>query len=157
MDELGEEEVLDDANDQYDNTQDLSEAQLEQYETGTVPTTKEKSDLYNWFWRVVRLHESQRIVKVGNLTKTEIGEHGVSVRDAMNLAELGDIFHHKRFADYWRKRAVVTSASSMSKNGWFMDLSISQKKVRHREKSASSTPSEKWRIFGKKKQENQEQ
>jgi len=38
----------------------------------------------------------------------------------------------------------------MAKEGWFMDLSISQKKVRSRQKSKTSEP-KKWGMFGKKK------
>ena len=63
----------------------------------------------------------------------------------MNLAELGKIFHHKKFGDYWQKRAMVVSASSMSRQGWFMDLSISQKKVRTRSRQTSSSGKEGWR------------
>lgn len=144
------EEILEEAEDQYDDSQDVTEGQMDQYETGTYSVAREKQDLYNWFWRVVRLMKPHRLAKVGNLTKVEIGEHGISMRDAMNLANLGAIFHHKKFANYWQQRAMITSSTSMSKDGWFMDLSISQKKVRQRSKS-SSTPFEKSRIFGRKK------
>ncbi len=147
------EEIVDEAEDQYDDAQDVSEGQMDQFDGGTYSVPKEKSDLYNWFWRVVRLDEAHRLAKVGNLTKVEIGEHGITMRDAMNLANLGDIFHHKKFADYWRNRAITTSTTSMAKDGWFMDLSISQKKVRQRAKT-SSAPFEKSRIFGRKRQDN---
>lgn len=147
------EEMLDDAEDQLDASTELTDAQIDQYESGTYPQTKEKSDLYAWFWRVTRLSKPTSIIRVGNLDKAEIGEHGISVRDAMNLATLGEIFHHEKFGKYWHDRAMVTSASSMAKKGWFMDLSISQRKVRERAKSSTSTPSEKWRLFGKKKED----
>jgi len=146
-------EEYDEAEDQYEDSQDVTEGQIDQYDAGTYSMPKEKSDLYNWFWKVVRLDQPGRLSKVGNLTKVEIGDHGISMRDAMNLANLGEIFHHNKFAMYWKQRAMITSSTSMSKNGWFMDLSISQKKVRAREKS--STPFEKSRIFGKKKRTSQ--
>lgn len=146
-------EELDEIEDQYEDAQDISEGQMDQYDVGTYSVPKEKSDLFNLFWKVTRLMKPYRLAKVGNLTKVEIGEHGITVRDAMNLANLGDIFHHKKFAKYWQQKAMITSATSMSKNGWFTELFVSQKKVRARTKS--STPFEKSRIFGRKKQSNQ--
>ena len=157
MNEEGEdyEELVDEAEDQYEDSQEVSEGQMDQYDSGAYSVPKEKSDLYNWFWRVVRLGKPSRLAKVGNLTKVEIGEHGITMRDAMNLSNLGNIFHHKKFASYWQQRAMITAATSMSKDGWFMDLSISQKKVRQRAKS--STPFEKSRIFGRKRKNRQEE
>ncbi|MFW6172531.1 MAG: hypothetical protein ACOC5T_02195 [Elusimicrobiota bacterium] len=140
-------EILDEAEDDYEQSQDLQDAQIEQYE-GTYPTQKKEDSIYNWFWRVVRLNKPFKIVRVGNLTKQEIGEHGISVRDAVNLGNLGRIFNHPVFGSYWDTRAKIVSASSMAKNGWFMELSISQKKVRERKKKSSP---ESWRLFKKKK------
>jgi CRISPR/Cas system-associated protein Cas5 (RAMP superfamily) len=145
-------ELIDEAEDQYEQGQDIQDAQLDQHEA-TVPQAKEQQSLYSWFWKVVRLGEPERLVKVGNLNNQEVGNFEVSVRDCMNLAELGRIFHHDTFASYWDKKAKITSATSMAKKGWFMDLSISQKKVRGRTKDESQG-SDKWRLF-KKKRENQ--
>jgi len=67
----------------------------------------------------------------------------------MNLSHLGDLFHHKTFGKYFAELAKITSATSMAKKGWFMDLSISQKKVRERTKQSPSA--EQWRVFGRRK------
>lgn len=147
------EDLIDDVEDDQEQAQDMQDMQIENMES-TYPMVKEKSDLYNWFWKVVRLNKPHRIVKVGNLTKVEIGDHGISVREAMNLAELGELFNHKKFGNYWRGRAVVTSNTSMAKDGWFMDLSISQRKVRERARK-SSGGEEKWRMFAKKKRQEE--
>lgn len=152
-DEEDYEEVVDEAEDQYEDSQDLTEGQTESYDAGAYSVAKEKSDLYGLFWKVVRLMQPYRLAKVGNLTKIEIGEHGISMRDAMNLANLGFLFNHKKFAMYWQERAMITSSTSMSKNGWFAELFVSQKKVRQRTKS--STPFEKSRIFGRKRKNQQ--
>lgn len=161
--EYGEEEIIDEAEDQYDDTQDVQEGQSDLY--GTYPTPKEKSDIYAWFWRVVRLgklsergeegftNESIRMAKVGNLNREEIGLFNTSVRDSLNLANLGEIFGHKRFGDYWQSVAMITCATSMAKKGWFMDLSISQKKVRERTKATTSFEKRRWRPFRKRTQE----
>lgn len=140
---------LDAAEDQLEDMEDMQESQLDNLEAGTYSQPRAMSDIWNWFWRVVRLLEPKKVIKVGNLNKTEIGDHGVSVRDAMNLAELGEIFNHRKFGEYWQNRAVVTSATSMSKNGWFAELSVIQKKVRERSKSGSGS-NQSWRLFGRK-------
>jgi len=77
------------------------------------------------------------------------------VREAFNLAELGKIFHHPKFGKYFATQANIISATSMAKKGWFMDLSISQKKVRERARNfapPSSDGKKSWRLFGKKEE-----
>ena len=149
------EELLDEAEDQVAQTEDLSDAQLESLEQ-TISQPKQTSDIYNWFWKVVRLKKPFELVRAGNLSFNEIGENRVSVRDAMNLAVLGDIFHHKKFASYWQDIAGITSATSMAKKGWFMDLSISQRRIREKSKSGTnivSAGNKKWRPFHKEQKE----
>jgi len=145
---------IDDLEDQYDQDEDLQDSQLDAY--GTVPSKKEQESIYSWFWKVVRLGEQQKLAKVGNLSYSEIGEHGISVRDCMNLSVLGKIFGHRGFGEFFENKAMITSTTSMSKKGWFMDLSISQRKIRERTR-ASTTPEQKWRIFSKKKDQPKEE
>ena len=147
------EELEDEYEDEVEQGQDLQDAQLEQYEA-TFPKPKQEQSIYNWFWKVVRLDKPFRLAKVGNLNNKEIGDHGISMRDAMNLAHLGQLFHHHKFGNYFAVRSKIIAASSMAKNGWFMDLSISQKKVRERARKASSGE-QKWRIFNRKKNQPQ--
>ena len=147
------EDLVDEVEDEYEQSQDLQDAQLAQYEA-TYPQAKPEQSIYNWFWRVVRLNKPFRLAKVGNLDKAEIGEHGISMRDAMNLAHLGQIFHHPKFGNYFATRSKIIAASSMAKKGWFMDLSISQKKVRERARQASSGE-QKWRLFKRKNQQSE--
>lgn len=144
-----DEDYVDEVSDERDSMQDVQDAQLDSYEA-TYPESKTKSDLYTWFWKVVRLDEPNKVVKTANLNHAEIGEHGISVRDALNLGNLGLIFNHPMFGEYWDTRAKIISATSMAKKGWFMDLSISQRKVRQREKSDSSGKQQPWRLFQKK-------
>jgi len=150
------EDLVDDTEDDFEQSQDLQDAQQEQLEA-TYPQLKEKPDIYQWFWKVVRLDKPFKLAKVGNLNKAEIGEHGVSMRDSLNLAHLGQIFHHGIFGDYWATRSKIISASSMAKGGWFMELSISQKKLRERTRKKSSQQQEKWKLFGKKNTTNSQE
>jgi len=139
--------------DQFEQAQDISDGQEEAYET-TSPQQKQEASLYNWFWRVVRLNKPFRLAKVGNLSNPEIGEHIISMRDAMNLAHLGHIFRHRKFGNYFATRSKIVAATSMARKGWFMDLSISQRKIRERAKhSPSEQQKQKWRLFNRQKTE----
>ena len=152
MDEEEYGEMLEDAEDQVAIGDDLSDAQLDSLEQ-TINQPREKADIYQWFWKVIRLDNPFQLTRAGNLSFAEIGEHRISVRDAMNLAKLGDLFHHHTFAQYWSDVAGITSATSMAKKGWFMDLSISQRKIRERSKSGGGMSTaqikKKWHPFSK--------
>lgn len=150
-----EQEFVDDAEDHLDEADELQESQLDAYGAGTYPEQKQQENIYNWFWKVVNLKiPIEKVVKVGNLTATEIGVANISVRDAINLSNLGQIFHHPTFGNYFANLAKVTAVTSMAKKGWFMDLSISQKRVRERQRADASSEKQPWRMFGKKKKQN---
>jgi len=152
MEPYDEQFLVDEAEDGLEQSQDLQDAQLDQME-GSLPQSIEQQSIYNWFWKVVKLKKPFHSIKVGNLHRKEIGETNISVRDALNLQLLGHKFHHPGFGDYFADIANITAASSMAKNGWFMDLSISQKKVRERSRETSSPSGDKkWKLFQKKNQ-----
>lgn len=130
------EELQEEYEDELDSNQDIQEGQEDSY--GIYPTPKEKSDIYNWFWKVLKIAKPKQMVRAANLDKQEIGDHIISVRDCLNLSKLGHIFGHEKFGDYFSQRAGIVSATSMAKKGWLMELSISQKKVRSRERSSTS-------------------
>jgi hypothetical protein len=152
-------DLIDESQDDFDDNSEVRESQLEQMDSSyTYPEQHKQQGILEWFWRVAKLDSPDQLVRVANLTKQEIGFANISNRDALNLALLGRIFHHEKFGQYFADRAKITSITSMSRDGWFMDLSISQKRVRERAKSSPSlNPGEQpWRIF-KKKQSPQEQ
>ncbi len=151
------EEILDETEDDLDTVQDIQDYQAEDYENRAIPNQGGRSEgLYDWFWKIVRLNKPSRVVRVGNLSGEEIGRHDVSVRSALDLHLLGKTFHHPVFANYYASQARITSVTSMAKKGWFMDLTISQKKVRERNRSGSissgdvNPKKEGWRLFKKK-------
>jgi hypothetical protein len=141
-------DMIDETEDNYDTSVDVQDSQLDQYSTFSME--KEKSDLYSWFWRVVGLMKPFKLIKVANLNNVELGEPGISIRDSMNLAHLGTIFKHHKFAQYWANRAKVISVSSMAKKGWFMDLSISQRRIRERQREQTDVAKKKWGMFKKR-------
>lgn len=92
--------------------------------------------------------------KVSNLNEEELGSLGISVRNSMRIALLGDTFGHKKFAQFFRNQAKIIQESSMSKEGWFTELFVTSKKYASRESSSSvkATPQYKkgkWKMFSK--------
>ena len=155
MDEEEYEELVDEQEDEFEQSQDLQDGQVDAYESGSsYPQAKQEQSLYNWFWKVVRLNKPFKLAKVGNLSTTEIGAAKTTMRDTLHIANLGHTFHHHKFGNFWATNAKIISATSMAKNGWFMDLSISQRKIRERQKRGSTPEGQKkWRLFQGKQKE----
>jgi len=108
------------------------------------------------------VRNSKRSTKVSNLNKEELGSLGISVRDNMRIALLGNCFGHPRFANFFLNQAGIISDSSMSKDGWFTELFVTSKRYASRESSSSIKPlpqasKGKWKMFSAKGKESQEQ
>lgn len=94
-------------------------------------------------------------IKVSNLDKEELGQTGITVRDAMKIALIGNTFKHPTFADFFLKQAGITTDSAMSKKGWFTELFVTSKKFAQRDTSSSvNLPQQqqgksKWNLFAK--------
>lgn len=149
MDEEHQEVPLDqEAVDNYEDTQEFTENQLDTYDQVNFPTQRGESNIYNLFWKVNKAKSS---TKVGNLKKDELGMLNISVRDAQKLGTLGHIFHHPLFGDFFFGLAEITSSTSMARDGWFAELFVSQKKFTTRARKSSSQVNKGWRMFQKSK------
>ncbi len=159
--EIGEDlgEYVDEVEDEIDESAEAREAQLDAY-ASSYPRSPEQQSIYTWFWKVVRLKQPFQLVKVGRVGDIEIGESTMPIREAMNLWVLGHFFHHKTFGNYFAQLAKITSATSMARDGWFMNLSISQRRIRERARNIARVGrpgiSKGWRVFRKKLQSNQQ-
>lgn len=131
--------------DKIDEANEMQEEQLANLDA-SYPTPKEDSNLFALFWKVVKATDS---TKVANLKNSEIGDLGVSVRDCQNIAALGTLFHHQKFADYWFNKGEITNATSMSRDGWLGELFVSQKKFTTRARKSSQQQQSKWKLFQK--------
>lgn len=142
-------DYIDESYDTYDQHQDIEDSQLDQYEG--YPQAKEKSDLFSWFWKVVRTNKPLHLTRAANLRNDEVGETFISMRDALKLYQLGIVFNHPTFGKFWANQSKIIASTSMGRKGWFMELSISQKKLRGRTSSgdSSSSQSKGWRLFNK--------
>ena len=96
--------------------------------------------------------------RVSNLDKPELGDLGITVRDSMRTALIGNTFHHPTFAKFFLAQAGIVTDSAMSKRGWFPELFVTSKKFAQRETSSSvNLPQQqnKWTLFSKNNPANQ--
>lgn len=138
--------------DQEEYQDNVLEEQRERWEEetgGNYPAARRSESLFSLFRRVWRTPDSS---KVANLEKGEIGDLGISVRDAQNISKFAAFLGHNGVRDYFRKIAEITLATSMSRKGWFVELFVTSKKFAHK----GATPPQfqqqgkKWRIFAPK-------
>jgi len=117
---------------------------------------KPKEGLYALFNKVLNL---PRTTKVANVDKHELGDLGISVRESLRVALIGQTFNHPVFAKFFALQANIVTDTSMAKKGWFTELFVSQRKFTE---SAKQSPSgvalpankSKWdTLFGKKNQQ----
>lgn len=122
---------------------------------GNYPSARKPDSLFTLFKNVWRTNDSS---KVGNLEKGELGDLNISVRDCQNIALIANLLHHKKFARYFLNQGEITLATSMSRKGWFVELFVTSKKFAHKGtvNNLKQNQPEKWRIFGKKPEQNQE-
>jgi len=128
--------------DQQEEMSDWSEAQ--------VPQTKKADTLFSLFQKVWKTPDSS---KVANLKNAELGKLDFSVRDAQYLALLGMMLNHKNFATFFKTSSEIILSTSASRNGWFTELFVSQKKYTQRAASVNTptsaqSASKKWSLFG---------
>jgi hypothetical protein len=121
-------EVLQNIGGEYYTPEEIEEArrQQEQMYYGDVPRPQEEGNLFSLFKRVLTLKENS---KVGNLNKMELGDLQISVRDCQKIAMLGDQLGHPTFASFFRGQGEVILRTSSSKNGWFVSLFVTSKKL----------------------------
>ena len=116
---------------------------------GNYPAAKKSESLYSLFKNVWKTSDSS---KVANLMKHEIGDLNLSVRDCQNIGWFADYLGHKGVSTYFNKMGEITLATSMSRNGWFVELFVTSKKFAHKGVKGGNvqTTKSKWSLFGKK-------
>ena len=100
------------------------------------PSYGQKADLYDLFWKVINKVDSS---KIGNLSKTELGDLGLTVRDCQRIALLAESFGKKGFAKFFRDMGEITLATSSSKEGSLLNLFVSQHRFSTKEKKVDNS------------------
>jgi len=136
-----------------DNFLDEQRELWEEQTGGNYPAARKPDSLFSLFKNVWRTSDSS---KVANLEKTEIGDLGISVRDAQNISFFAKFLGHKGVSKYFRNIGEITLATSMSRKGWFVELFVTSKKFAHKgtlgnlEGYTQQRSKQKWRIFSPK-------
>ncbi len=112
-----------------------------------APTQQKKDSTLVLFRELIKAGTS---TKFGNLNSEELGKCRMSVRDQLDMACYFDGEGIEKLGDYFRNKAELTFASSMSRKGWFGNLIVTQIK---KEQKISKEPTDqiKKNIFGKPK------
>ena len=139
--------------DQIENKEDeqFLQSDNQPYSDGVIGYSESKplGGIYALFQEVLNQPSS---IKVSNLDKSELGDLGITVRDSLKIALIGQTFHHPTFANFFIAQAGITTDSAMSKKGWFTELFVTSKKMAQRETSSSVNlpqQNKKWSLFGK--------
>lgn len=113
---------------------------------------QEKSNIHSFFTKVIQNDDT---TKTGNLDMDELGMSKLPLRSLKELELFSqEVEDNKLWQDYFRKMAEIQTATSLSKEGFLMRLSVTQKK-----ELADVTPKRKknkgW--FGSRKKDSTEE
>jgi len=111
------------------------------------PTQQKKDSALILFRDLIKEKDSR---KFGNLTTEELGKTNLSVRGTLNIAHFFDTQGLTPIGDYFRQKAEITNATSMSRKGWFGNLIVTQIKKDLKE-TREPSPEVRRSIFGKSK------
>jgi hypothetical protein len=111
---------------------------------------QEKANIHSFFTKVI---ENLDTTKTGNVDEEELGKPQISVRGLKELELFSrDVYMDDSWGDYFEKMAEIQTATSLSKEGFLMKLSVTSKK-----EMADVTPKTKKKNSGwfKKKSSNE--
>lgn len=88
--------------------------------------SESKANMHTFFTNVVKAKET---LKTGNLSEDELGISNLPVRTYKELALFSnEVANQDYWGDYFEKMSEIQTASSLSKEGFMMKLSVTQKK-----------------------------
>lgn len=134
-----------------EQTQTYSEEEAKEYAEAMVRQyAQERSNLHGFLTKVI---ENDDTTKVGNVSAEELGNPKVTLR-ALKELELfcRAVYKDKSWADYFKDLSEIQTSTSLSKEGFLMELSVSQKQELSKRLSAKQTKENKgWFKRGSKK------
>lgn len=124
-----------DDDDMEDSIDDQTEKGLEaQDEHGPYPEAEEKKDVLRHIQDTVL--KGTHKFKTANLVWEELGRPNFSVRFWINLANASkQLFDMNLVSEYCLAKAAVTSETSLSRDGYINDLTVTSRKVKERKES----------------------
>lgn len=104
--------------------EELSQEEMEQLQhlIGTATIPEEKSNIHIFLTKVVEHEDS---TKIANVTDVELGDAKLPVRTQQELALFcSDIANMDWFAEYFKKEAEITLATSLSRDAKLIELAV---------------------------------
>ena len=114
---------------QIKNIDNMSDAELNQLVEKLVGTTPVPDEKHNAFTFLTNIAITEDTSKVGYLKDEELGTPQLTVRGDKSLALIAsDIMENKVIADFFKKEAENTLATSLSRDGFLAKLGVMQKR-----------------------------
>lgn len=110
--------------------EDMKEEDAEAY---GVPEAEEKHDRFKF---LTEIRDGDDTIRTTYLTKTELGVPLFSVRFWLNLQLLAELKKYKIISDYLYNKALVTTHSGLSREGFLVNTTVTKRKemTKHRAK-----------------------
>lgn len=109
------------------------------------PTSSQKDSLFKFFRDILTTKDTTR---VGNLSADEVGSSEISVRGWKRIANYASMEGLNKVAEYFNSQSEIMTSSSMSKDGFWSKLTVTQIK---KEQKVKEPKRENKRWFGKEK------
>lgn len=108
------------------------EEELKQLEDkDTAPKSAQKDSLFRFFREILTTKDTSRI---GDLTAQELGLTKLGIRHYQEIAAYANVEGLDKVSDYLTKKSQIISATSMSKNGFWPQLFVTQIRQEKKEK-----------------------
>ena len=129
---------------------------LENIDSGTStgygsPSPEKKDNMLKLFRDMISSKDSR---KIANLSTTELGQAKLGVRHLLEISNYAKLEGLSMVADYLTDKAEIVLATSMSKQGWFGNLVVTQIKKEQKLKEPKQI---KKGLFSRKEVENEGQ
>jgi len=93
---------------------------------GTTPSPEEKQNIHTFLHSVARAKDTS---KTGNLGMEELGNPTLPLRTYHELALFcNDVANMEYYADYFKKKGEILTATSLSKEAKLLNLAVLQKR-----------------------------
>jgi len=87
------------------------------------PSPEKKDNMLKLFRDMISSKDSR---KIANLSTTELGQAKLGVRHLLEISNYAKLEGLNMVADYLKDKAEIVLATSMSKQGWFGNLVVTQ-------------------------------
>lgn len=122
MEDLKEEEAEDKAESDRELMEEMKEEDAEAY---GYPEAEEKFERFKFLSEV---RDREDTIRTSFLTKTELGTPLLPVRFWLNLKLLADLKRYDIVSGYLYNKAIVTTHSGLSREGFLLNIAVTKRK-----------------------------